>query len=392
MKYLLLIFLFLPFLAFSQEENKYLTGAVPVVNGKVIFERTYTVPSLSQDQLYNRLLQWAEKRFKTEDTQKGRILYANKEKGEIACRGEEYLTFANTALSLDRALITYLMTFEITPRKCEVKISGIRYDYYISSQNNPEKYTAEEIITDKYALNKNKDKVLKKIGKFRIHTIDLVDTLYKEVEKVIGPTEQPKNIASAPVYTSSISSNEPQKTLPAYAPAASDGSMEGYRRIAPDKIPGNIIKMLSEDWMLITAGNDSDFNTMTASWGGLGHLYNKPVTFCFINPARYTYKFMETKDTYTLTFYTEAYRDVLNYCGHNSGKDGDKIKATGLTPVTTPSGAKAFGEAWMIIECRKLVSQSLIPEALSDPTLKADWTGKPMHKMYIGEILNVWIK
>ena len=101
---------------------------------------------------------------------------------------------------------------------------------------------------------------------------------------------------------------------------------------------------------------------------------------------------MESGDTYTLSFYTEAYRDALNYCGHNSGKDADKVKAAGLTPITTPSGAKAFSEAWLILECKKLVSQSLIPEALADPALKTQWSGKPMHKMYIGEIINVWVK
>ena len=83
--------------------------------------------------------------------------------------------------------------------------------------------------------------------------------------------------------------------------------------------------------MLITAGNDQQFNPMTASWGGLGNLYNKPVTFCFINPARYTYDIMDKGDTYTLTFYTETYREALNYCGHNSGKDKDKVKAVSYT-------------------------------------------------------------
>ena len=65
---------------------------------------------------------------------------------------------------------------------------------------------------------------------------------------------------------------------------------------------------------------------MTASWGGLGHMYNKPVAFCFINPTRYTYQLMENNDTYTLSFYTETYRDILNYCGTNSGRDKDKVK------------------------------------------------------------------
>ena len=130
---------------------------------------------------------------------------------------------------------------------------------------------------------------------------------------------------------------------------------------------------------------------MTASWGGLGHLYNKPVAFCFINPTRHTIKYMDNSDTYTLSFYTETYRDVLNYCGSHSGKDTDKVAGSGLTPLTTPTGSKAFSEAWMIIECRKMVAQPFNPEAIFNPEAKDKW-GKTPHKMFIGEIINVWVK
>ena len=73
-------------------------------------------------------------------------------------------------------------------------------------------------------------------------------------------------------------------------------------------------------------------------------------------------------------------------------KDADKVKESGLTPITTPSGSKAFSEAWMIIECRKMISQSITPEAIFDEQLKEKWAGKQLHKVYIGEIVNVWVK
>ncbi|MDR3308864.1 MAG: hypothetical protein LBS80_02805 [Tannerella sp.] len=78
--------------------------------------------------------------------------------------------------------------------------------------------------------------------------------------------------------------------------------------------------MLTDDRMLITAGTDAKFNMMTASWGGLGTLYSRPVATCYINPQRYTYQLMEANSTYTLSFYTEAYRSALQYCGTNSGR------------------------------------------------------------------------
>ena len=77
---------------------------------------------------------------------------------------------------------------------------------------------------------------------------------------------------------------------------------------------------------------------------------------------------------------------------HGEVKDKNKVKEAGLTPITTPSGSKAFSEAWMIIECRKMVSQTINIDGIADPELRKQWAGKAMHKMFIGEILNVWVK
>ena len=45
--------------------------------------------------------------------------------------------------------------------------------------------------------------------------------------------------------------------------------------------------------MLVKTAGKEHFNTMTASWGGIGWLWNKPVVFVFIRSERYTYEFME---------------------------------------------------------------------------------------------------
>lgn len=382
MKFLLLLILCIPSFLWAQDEEKYLKGAVPEVNGKVTFTQMVEAPMLSRDQIFNTTLDWAQKRFVSHDGFNSRVLYSNPQTGAIACLGEEYLVFTDKALSLDRAKITYQMLFEITDGKCEAKITSIRYLY--EGETSP----AETIITDKNALYRNKNKLIRQPGKFRTHTIDLAGNLFSGLQAAINPLAQVTQQAP-------IAVTNPGTSVATTAPATSSvipSSLQGFKQISPEQIPGNIIKLLSQDWMLITAGNTTSSNTMTASWGGLGHLYNKPVTFCFINPARYTYQFMEKGDTYTLTFYTETYRDALKYCGSHSGKNTDKTKNTGLTPILTPNGSPAFAEAWLIIECRKLVSQSLTPESLSNEALRNEWTGKPMHKMYIGEILNIWVK
>lgn len=384
MKRILLFLLFIPFYCAAQDDAKYLEGKVPEVEGKVVFEKVFAFPQTPKDRVFDKVMEWAESRF---DKENNRIVFSDKGKGDLAAVGEDYIVFSSTALALDRTLMSYRMIVHCEDNQANLTVNGIRYEYNVSYQREPEKYTAEEWITDKNALNKGK---LNRVsGKFRKGTIDYIDELFAGAGLAFGSaqTAAPVQTVAAPV----------QPVAPVVAPAVQEVSqpgaaLAGYKRITPESIPGNIIKMLSQDWMLITAGNDTEFNMMTASWGGLGYVLGKPAAFCFINPARHTYPLMERYETYTLTFYTEAYRSVLEYCGSNSGRDKDKVKETGLTPLTTPSGSKAFGEAWMIIECRKLVSQSLSQESISNEEVRKEWIGKQVNKMFIGEIINVWIK
>ena len=111
-KFLLSVLICLPLLAKAQTDEKYLAGAIPVVDGKVSFTTEMQVPALSQEQLYDALLDWANTYFKPEGKLNARVLYTNKEEGTIAAGGEEYLVFTSSALSLDRTRIYYqlLMT------------------------------------------------------------------------------------------------------------------------------------------------------------------------------------------------------------------------------------------------------------------------------------------
>ena len=76
-----------------------------------------------------------------------------------------------------------------------------------------------------------------------------------------------------------------------------------------------VFQLIGREWMLITAGTPENFNTMTASWGGLGWLWNKPVAFVFVRPERHTYGFIEAQEQHTLSFLGEEHRDILNFCG-----------------------------------------------------------------------------
>lgn len=153
----------------------------------------------------------------------------------------------------------------------------------------------------------------------------------------------------------------------------------------------NPFTMIGKQWMLITAGNESGFNTMTASWGGIGVLWGRNVVTCYVRPQRYTYEFMEKGDYFTLSFYSEEYRNALNICGSKSGRDIDKVAVTGLTPVYGEHGVY-FEEAETVLICKKIYFQDFDPKHFLDETIEGNYPKKDYHRMYIGEIEKVLTK
>ncbi len=161
-----------------------------------------------------------------------------------------------------------------------------------------------------------------------------------------------------------------------------------FRKIKPEAIGGNVIKMMGHDWALVTAGNPDHYNTMTAAWGGLGYLWNEPLAIIFIRPQRYTYEFTERNDFFSLCFFSRQYRDVLKFCGTKSGRDVDKAAATGLTPLATENGTVYFAEASLVIECRKVYFDDIRPSNFLDNSIGCIYPSRDYHRMYFGFIVN----
>ncbi|MBN2776430.1 MAG: flavin reductase [Bacteroidales bacterium] len=155
----------------------------------------------------------------------------------------------------------------------------------------------------------------------------------------------------------------------------------------------NAIRMIGKDWVLISAGTAEDYNMMTASWGTLGWLWERPVSTIYVRPQRHTHNYTEREDYYTLCFFDDPDKEVLRLMGTVSGKDFDKMGYEKLTPVVTPNGSIAFEEAYLIIECKKLYSMVLKEEEFDDKTPMNDmYPERDFHTVYYGEIMGVWRK
>lgn len=164
--------------------------------------------------------------------------------------------------------------------------------------------------------------------------------------------------------------------------------MNHFTEIAPSQIAGSVFDRIGKEWMLVTAGDRESCNTMTASWGGLGVLWNKPVAFLFVRPTRYTYTFLEREDNFSLSFFGDTHREALTLCGRTSGRDGDKIAATGLT-VRQDAEAPYFDEAQLVLVCRKLYVQDMTPDSFLDKELITAHYHDDFHRVYVGEIKQV---
>ncbi len=161
-----------------------------------------------------------------------------------------------------------------------------------------------------------------------------------------------------------------------------------FRSIKAETINDNPFKLMETDWTLVTAGTMESLNTMTAAWGGMGVLWHRKVAFIYVRPTRHTFQFMEKSDRFTLTFFAEEHREILNFCGKKSGRNTNKIKETGLIPVLSENGGIYFEQARLVLDCRKIYFQDVAPANFLDARIHTEYPLKDYHRLYIGEIVN----
>lgn len=147
---------------------------------------------------------------------------------------------------------------------------------------------------------------------------------------------------------------------------------------------------IKDKWMLISAAKaDGTVNTMTASWGSFGIMWNKEVVFVVIRPQRFTREFVESSESLSLTFFDDSYKKALAYLGKASGRDEDKITKARLS-VAMDNGVPYFEEAERVIFAKKLFVQRIEEAAFLDEKIIDRWyPEKDFHYLYIAEITKV---
>jgi len=165
-----------------------------------------------------------------------------------------------------------------------------------------------------------------------------------------------------------------------------------FYEIKPEEIKKNPFQLIGKDWMLITAEKDGKVNTMTASWGGFGVMWNKNVAYIVIRPQRYTKEFVDQSHSFSLTFFDKGFEKQLSYLGTASGRDEDKILKSNLS-IDHFGETPYFSNGNLVIICNKLYAQEYKSECFIDPTLdKKSYPDQDHHTLYIAEITQVLVK
>jgi flavin reductase (DIM6/NTAB) family NADH-FMN oxidoreductase RutF len=162
--------------------------------------------------------------------------------------------------------------------------------------------------------------------------------------------------------------------------------------ISPMELTVRVHDLWENRWLLLAAGSFSEgrYNAMTVAWGSLGVMWHRPFAQVVVRPTRYTFDFMEQGGDFTLSVFPEKHRGALELLGTRSGRDGDKIGASGLTAIpSTRVASPGFAEAELILQCRKIYSQDLDPARFLDPAIESDYPKKDYHRVYFGEIVAV---
>lgn len=114
--------------------------------------------------------------------------------------------------------------------------------------------------------------------------------------------------------------------------------------------PGTMIYPLPA--VIVTCGTMANSNMLTVAWTGT-LCTNPPMCYISVRPERYSYPLIKERMEFTINLSTKEMARATDWAGVRSGKDFDKWKETGLTPIEGVTVACPYiAESPLCIECR----------------------------------------
>lgn len=189
-KILMLAFIALPLCLCAKKnvDSKYLQGAVPMVDGRISFQKTLSIGNKSQDEAFRIMHNLVCDTLMSTaiESERSRVIMDNQNEKQIVAKVEEYMTFKRKPFNLDRTRFRYQISAQLAGNEIKLEITQISYYYNEDMEgNNGIDYRGEEWITDEEAVNKKGTALYPRSGKFRIKTIDRVNNIFNKAETML---------------------------------------------------------------------------------------------------------------------------------------------------------------------------------------------------------------
>lgn len=334
MKKLLLVLTIIPAILFAQDNTKYMEGAVPVVDGKVVFTREIPTYGITGKELVKVLAEWVPEEF---TGTRNKIIVADSVKGVVAIQAHKQFR-VKIGLFPSTTDMYFLQTIREEDGKCIFETSRIRYLNNPSSKEPGDMITAEEYITDRYALNKAKTKIFPGTGDYRRNTIDIVDGIAAGAQKAIvtyckmngRSMEQQGNNAAVQgnivstgqsgAANAAAAENRPAENLkngneqgseaPALhkkevvAPADIDYSQ--MEDLAVNGIPDELVQLVTKNGLYIVAVNGRNLNKAIGGKGAIDISSERAAAvFTLTKNTDNILSLLEMADNYTLVYFND---------------------------------------------------------------------------------------
>lgn len=140
--------------------------------------------------------------------------------------------------------------------------------------------------------------------------------------------------------------------------------------------------------LLVSCGREGAPNVMAIGWGVIGIIWRRPVFVILVRPSRHSYTLIEETGEFTVNIVSPQMKEVVQYCGTVSGRDHDKFREKGLTPISsTKVKAPIIKEGLLHFECRVIYKSDVVPTGLEESIVNTIYPRGDFHRIYFGEIL-----
>ncbi|MCD6082871.1 flavin reductase family protein [Candidatus Aerophobetes bacterium] len=158
-----------------------------------------------------------------------------------------------------------------------------------------------------------------------------------------------------------------------------------------DYLKETLQAMSNTGLLLTSADKRGKMNVMTIGWGTVGIIWGMPMFLVLVRPSRFTYGLIEETGEFTVNVPPRRLSEITFFCGSVSGRDHDKFKEKGLTPIAGENVISPIIEECVVhYECKVLHKNDIIPARVPEEAISKFYPQGDYHRIFFGRIISVF--